>query len=192
MAIDPYDVQSALATPLFAIENVMHGFWASPLQQVTWGPGTDLELVGPLGHGFDLPGDIQRLGLVALGETVSRLMPLARKAVENSAGVALFTDLPLPRLPAAVEIHPLESIIEALDWPDYLALDVPLERMEGLRRALGILDAAPMPCPVRVLVSTPMPCAGLAQCGACAIRGRRAWKLVCADGPVFDLQSLSW
>jgi len=129
---------------------------------------------------------------VALAETVSRLLPLVRKAGEIFASIALFTDLRLPRLPAAVEVHPLDSIKEALDWPDFLALDVPLERMDRLRQVLGVADAAPLPCPAQVLVTTPMPCVGLAQCGACAIRGRRGWKLVCEDGPVLDLKSLSW
>ena len=63
--------------------------------------------MGPLGHGFDLPRNIQRLGLAALGETVSRLMPLMHQAAKSHAGMTLFTDLRLPKLPAAVEVYPL-------------------------------------------------------------------------------------
>jgi NAD(P)H-flavin reductase len=192
MAIEPDDEQALLATPLFAIETVNQGFWAAPLHHVRWSPGANLELIGPLGHGFDLPGDVQRLGLVAMGETVSRLLPLVRKAGQILAGIALFTDLHLPALPSAVEVHPLVSVKDALDWPDYLALDVPLEQLEVLRQVLGIPVVSLLPCPAQILVTTPMPCAGLAQCGVCAVHGRRGWKLTCEDGPVFDLRSLSW
>jgi hypothetical protein len=35
-----------------------------------------------------------------------------------------------------------------------------------------------------------MPCAGLADCGVCAVELRRGWKLACKDGPVFDLRDI--
>ncbi|HSB67484.1 MAG TPA: hypothetical protein VLD65_12980 [Anaerolineales bacterium] len=192
MAIDPDNQQATLGTALFTIENQSHGFWAAPQPAVSWNPGTNLDLLGPLGHGFILPGNVLRLGLVAMGETVSRLMPLVYKAGLTFTGITLFTDLRLPKLPAAIEVHPLFSIKEALDWPDFLALDVPLERLDALRHVLGILDGAILPCPAQVLVTTPMPCAGLGRCGVCAIQGKRGWRWVCEDGPVFDLSSLQW
>jgi NAD(P)H-flavin reductase len=76
LASDVDNLDDVLGIPLFAVEKSQHGFWAAPLYPIAWMPGTTLDLVGPLGHGFDLPHNIQRLGLVALGETVSRLMPL--------------------------------------------------------------------------------------------------------------------
>ncbi len=86
----------------------------------------------------------------------------------------------------------MASLCDSLDWPDYLALDVPLSAMGHLRQVLGISDAAIMPCPAQVLVTSHMPCAGIGQCGACAVQGRRGWKLVCEEGPVFDLGTLDW
>jgi hypothetical protein len=37
-----------------------------------------------------------------------------------------------------------------------------------------------------------MPCAGIAECGACAVPGGGwgGWKLACQHGPVFDLNWL--
>jgi len=192
LAIDPQDSAAVLGTPLFLINPSSQGFWAAPLHPVQWAPGTNLDLVGPLGHGFELPGNLRRLGLVALGETVSRLLPLLAQAAQARAGMTLFTDLALPSLPSALEIHPLNILPEALDWPDYLVFDLPLQRLEGLRQVLGLGDGAILPCPAQVLITTPMPCAGLARCGACAVPGHRGWKLACEDGPVFDLRSLSW
>jgi hypothetical protein len=106
--------------------------------------------------------------------------------------MTLFTDLTLPILPVALEVYPLASLKEALDWPDFLALDVPMPRMIELRDVLGLSYGSGLPCPAQVLVTTPIPCTGMAQCGACAIPARRGWKLVCEDGPVFDLNSIKW
>jgi hypothetical protein len=192
LAKEKDDRQVVLSTLLYQVEKSNQGFWATPLNEVSWSPGMGLDLAGPLGHGFDLPSNLQRLGLVASGETVSRLLPLIRQTSLSHTGVALFTDLSVPVLPAAVEVYPLTSFKEALDWPDFLALDVPLTYLERLRQELGLVNGAILPCPAQVLVTTPLPCTGLAQCGACAIRSRRGWKLVCEDGPVFDLKSLSW
>jgi hypothetical protein len=68
--------------------------------------------------------------------------------------------------------------------------------LEDLRiRLADNLRSAP-PVPGQVLVHTPMPCAGLGECGVCSIQvrvtpqPRRTWKLVCRDGPVFNLADL--
>ena len=105
---------------------------------LAWKPGTSLDLVGPLGHGFDLPREVQRLGLIALGDTISRLMPLVSQVQQPHRGMTLFTDLPLPRIPAFLEVYPLSSLAEALDWPDFMVVDLPLHRLPELRDVLGI------------------------------------------------------
>ena len=40
----------------------------------------------------------------------------------------------------------------------------------------------------QALVTLPMPCGGLGECGACAVPIRRGWKLACQDGPVLDVR----
>jgi dihydroorotate dehydrogenase electron transfer subunit len=45
---------------------------------------------------------------------------------------------------------------------------------------------------VKALVMTPIPCGGIAECGACAVPAHRGWKLACRDGPVFNLNELAW
>lgn len=192
LASDSGDPGAVLGTPLFITETAESGFWAAAPIPVGWRPGTELELVGPLGHGFNLPGNIQRLGLAAFGETSSRLMPLIRQAGFVHRSMTLFTDLPLPSLPTFVEVYPAAALVEALDWPDYLVIDLPLERLPELRRLLGLSAEPHLPFPAQVLVTAPMPCAGLARCGACALPAHRGWKLVCEDGPVFPLDALKW
>jgi hypothetical protein len=148
--------------------------------------------VGPLGHGFDLPHNVQRLALVTLGETAQRLLPLAQVDSQPHRGITLFTDLPLPNLPASLEAYPLSSLPEALDWPDFMALDLPLERLTELRAVLGISGVTRPGFPIQALLTTPMPCSGMARCGACAVPSHRGYKLACEDGPVFDLKALKW
>ena len=182
----------SLARQSFILNKSEQGFWSAPLFPTTWGPGTILHLVGPLGHGFNLPRNLQRLGLAVLGETNSRLMPVIQQAANTHVGITLFTDLSLPKLSSAVEVYPLASLSDSLDWPDFMALDVPLERLAELRVVLGLPQGTGLPCPAQVLITAPLPCAGMAQCGACAVPARRGWKLVCEDGPVFDLSMLKW
>ena len=192
LASDPEDTEEALGTAVFNAETAAHGFWAAAPIPAVWRPGTTLDLIGPLGHGFDLPREVQRLGLAALGESMGRLMPLVRQAGQSSYGITLFTDLALPALPSSLEAYPLSSLKESLDWPDFMAIDLPLARLPELRSLLGVLEGKNLPFPTQVLMTTPMPCAGLAQCGACAVPARRGWKLACEDGPVFDLDTLNW
>ncbi len=189
---DPTDTNAVLSTAIFLVEKSELGFWAMPLFATTWVPGSDLHLEGPLGHGFNLPRNTHRLGLAVLGETNSRLIPLVHQAAKNHVGITLFTDLTLPALPAAVEVYPLAVLSDSLDWPDFLALDVPLERLAELRDMLALPPGTGLPCPAQVLITSPMPCSGMAQCGACAVPVRRGWKLACEDGPVFDLSVLKW
>ncbi len=187
------DAEAPLSTPLFAAETSGAGFLAAPPLLRRWEPGTELLLRGPLGHGFDLPPTSRRLALAALGETEGRLLPLMQQALLREAAVALFTNLPLSRLPAAVEVHPLESLPEALVWADYLALDLPVDCLPQLPDLLGLVGDPHqrLACPAQALIWMPMPCGGLGDCGVCnlPVRGKH-WKLACQDGPVFDLKDL--
>ena len=119
-------------------------------------------------------------------------LPWPGPRLERDCAVTLYTDAHLSALPSTLEIYPLSSLREALTWPDLLALDLPLERLPALRDLLGLQPGDLLPCPAQALIWTPMPCAGLAECGACAVPSRRGYKLACEDGPVFPLNHLEW
>jgi hypothetical protein len=130
------------------------------------------------------------LGLIAVGDLFARLAPLLELALSQGAAVTLFIDHPPASLPAALEVYPLGEYPSLAAWPDFLAVDLALEDVPRLRSILGLpIDIRP-PCPGQALVQTAMPCAGLADCGVCAVELRRGWKLACKDGPVFDLHLL--
>lgn len=156
-------------------------FFAAPPIPPTWQPGTRLTLRGPLGRGIHMPDSVKRLGLVAIGTNISRLLPL----IDTPAEIALFNQTSPTNLPEVVEINPLSALPDALAWADFLAIDCPLEQLPALPKILGISVESPPPCPAQILVRAPMPCGALAECGLCAVPGKQGYKLACKDGPVF-------
>lgn len=173
------------------------GLWqAAPPLPPDWGLGARLRLSGPLGAGFHLADSARRLALVDMQGNPQRLLPLVSSALRRGTEVALFSDADLglisPALPLVLEIYPLDALPENLNWPDLLAVDLTLEQLGELRKRLGLSFDQRSPCPVEVLLSTPMPCSGVADCGACAVPARRGYRLACKHGPVFDLGQLKW
>ncbi len=191
-AWSPLDQEAAISSAIFAGEIGAHGFLAVPPIPRSWEPGTKLTLRGPLGRGFELPATTKRLALVALSNRLSRLLPLGLLAIQSGVAVAFFTDCPLPNLPVAMEGSPLSALEVAYGWADTMAIDLAIEQLEYLRRMLRLSPGERLPCPAQVLIVSPMPCGGLAECGVCGVPARRSWKLSCQDGPVFDLEKLEW
>lgn len=198
---DPGRSESPLPVPVFSAGSVPGGFLMAPPIPLTWQPGTTLSLRGPLGKGFSLPPSARRVALVALTETPARLKPLLASALEQSAALVLVSDLEFPDLPLEVEIQPVSALADVAQWADYLAIDTTRESLLGLREKLGCGEQARAKFArsslagqagkAQVLVVTPMPCGGLAECGVCAVTTRRGWKMACKDGPVFDLRELT-
>jgi hypothetical protein len=159
-------------------------------------PGSELELRGVLGHGFSGYSGARRIALASLSPDPARLMPLVQAARQQSASLTLFAEPPLPSLPAWLEIYPLASLPELIHWPDYLAIDLPLESLPRLRSILGVQTETWLPCTVQALIWTAMPCGVMAECGACAVParhgGKGAYHLACSDGPVFDLNTIDF
>lgn len=187
------DWNAVLATTLFAAGSDEDGFLAISPIPPAWEPGARLELRGPTGRGLHLPDGLRRLALISSGVSPARLIHLAAQALKRQeTTVALFSDASLPRLPAALEAQALQNVPEALAWADFLAIDIPVSSLSGLRRLLGLGSGERPPCPGELLIETPMPCASLADCGACAVPGRHGWKMACKDGPVFDINEIEW
>jgi hypothetical protein len=162
----------------------------------TWSAGTRLALRGPLGSGFHLAPAYRRVALAALSGSPARLMPLVHQVLERGGDVLLFTNAVSAAVPAglplAVEVVPLDQLAEGPAWADYMAVETPLAQLADLRTRLG-LGTNPMQrpsCAFEVLVTTPMPCAGQAECGICALPVKNGWRLACKDGPVFAWEDL--
>lgn len=151
-----------------------------------WLPGTLLQIRMPLGQGFNMPEHLNRLILVSMNNSPSRLLPL----IPHTKEIAMFTDHPTLELPEEVEISPLSELPQALSWPDFMAIDCPIENLHQLENLLPEELSQP-PCPTQILVYAQIPCGALADCGVCAVPAKRGYKLACKDGPVFDWGELN-
>jgi len=180
---------SPLPVPLFPTESTPRGFRSAPPIPSAWRPGDLLTLRGPLGHGFALPETSRKIALVAFDAHPARLQGLIPIALQQNAEVVLVSDASAADLPEIVEVQPLRAMLEILAWADYAALDVDRGNLSQLREMLGEGWQVWMKCEAQVLIRAPMPCGALAECGVCAVILRHAWKMVCRDGPVFDLKA---
>jgi len=177
------DLGAHLPVPVFMAASALGGFMAAPPLPESWLPGALIDLRGPLGKGFSLPRAARRVALVVLGWSAARLLPLVRMALAQDASVLMLSAYTPGSLPHAVEVLPLYGLAEAASWADFMALDLPREALAGLPSELKHV-------PAQALVDTPLPCGGMADCGACAVHLRHGYLLACKDGPVVDLKRL--
>jgi hypothetical protein len=184
-----------LPVSLFKVFDDNGGGRLAPLPE-DWLPGDRIALRPPQGRGFCLPDAARAVGLLAVGVSPLRLLALLGPALAQDAAVTLFCE-PLPpedllrRLPAAVEVSPAQSLVENLDWPDFLAVDVPHSVLARLPGFLGLGEGHRfLPFGGQILVRVDIPCHGLGTCGVCAVETSRGWRLACVDGPVFPLMEI--
>jgi hypothetical protein len=181
---------SPLPIPLFYTDSRPNGFIAPAPVPDSWNPGLALHLRGPLGRGFTLPLTARKVALVALDVSPARLKGLIQPALKQNAAVVLLSDTNSENLPDEVEVQPLSALEEILEWADYLAFDMTRENLPQLRERLGKRNQFAAGPKAEILVRTPVPCGGIAECGVCAVTVRSGWKLACKDGPVFDWSEL--
>ena len=184
------ELPGCFSVNLFASEQDKTDVFMAPPLPEDWRVGTRLAVRGPLGRGFRLPEEARRVSVGALDGNAYRLLPLIRQALAQQAMVILFTQHIPQQLPMAVEVLPLISLPEALDWADFLALDVSLDNISSIPARLKLPPGQTCPFPAQILVVASMPCGGVAECGVCGVHTRRGWVLACKDGPVFDLNTL--
>ncbi|MGE5377735.1 MAG: hypothetical protein ACM3XO_21955 [Bacteroidota bacterium] len=177
-----------LPVPIFHTDSVPQGFIG--LAPDSWKPGDILSLRGPVGHGFTLPVSARRIGLVAFDGPPSHLRGLIPPALRQKAAIVLLSSSGADHLPDEVEVQPISVLQEIVQWADFLALDVRRENLPVLVQKLGAQAFLRGLSGAQVLVHTPIPCGGLAECGVCAVTTKSDWKMACRDGPVFSLVEL--
>ncbi len=153
-------------------------------------PGMEISLRGPLGNGFALPASARKIALIALDVLPSRLRGLIRPALSQGAAVVFVSDSQVENLADEVEVQPLSALGEVFAWADYAAFDVTRENLSGLMERLGKPNQLSAGKEADVLVRTPVPCGGVAECGVCAVVTKSGWKMACKDGPMFKLDYL--
>jgi dihydroorotate dehydrogenase electron transfer subunit len=181
---------SPLPVPLFHTDFSPQGFIASAPIPESWHPGLELQLRGPLGRGFSLPFSARKIGLIAFEGSGTRLRGLIQPALKQEAGVVFVSDSAAERLPNEVEIQPMSALQDIVTWADFLAFEVKRDDLPSFRERLGKLWQIAGSKESQILVQTPVPCGGMADCGICAVTLRSGWQLACKDGPVFDWHEL--
>ena len=181
---------SPLPVPIFYTASAPQGFIASAPVPDSWTPGMEVHLRGPLGRGFSLPLSARKVGLIAFDDAPSRLRGLIAPALKQSAAVVLVTDLDSDSLPDEVEVQPTSALAEIVEWGDYLAFDVARENLFELKEYLWSMKQAWAKNEAQLLIRTPMPCGGVADCGVCAVTLKSGWEMACKEGPVFELKEI--
>lgn len=182
---------SPLPVLLFYTEAASQGFVCFPPVAVSWEPGAELYLRGPLGRAFALPFSARKVGLIALDGSPARLKGLIGPSLKQEAAVVLVSDSNPGSLPDDIEVQPLRALQEIIEWADYVAVDVARENLPQLRELMATASQSRPIRGAQVLVYTPMPCGGVAECGVCAVTSKSGWKLACKDGPVFDWHEIA-
>jgi dihydroorotate dehydrogenase electron transfer subunit len=181
---------SPLPVSLFQMDSSPNGFRSAPPTPVDWKPGDVINFRGPLGHGFRIPPSAKKIALIALDESIARLYGLISSSLKQNREVVLVCDSTLHDLPEAVEVQPLQALSDILKWADYLAIDIARQNLNQLKEKFGEQQPTINKIEAQVLIHTPMPCGGVAECGVCALTLSHEWKMICKEGPVFNSLSL--
>jgi dihydroorotate dehydrogenase electron transfer subunit len=182
------------------------------------GHGGDIvDTLGPFGHAFTLDRRTRNLLLVGQGAGLPALMLLAQQATTQTCAVTLVVGagdeamLPPPfLLPGEVEY---ESVIgsqiadfrlqgkqpasqsaiynlqSAIQWADQICAALPDEQIPMLRDAVRAAKYRWERGFASVLREGPLVC-GVGACGVCVVETRRGPRMLCSDGPVFDMRDV--
>ncbi len=169
-------------------------------------PGEELTVFGPLGKGYAVNRDARNLLLVAGGLGVAAVIALAEdgtgrgKAVTLLQGARTASKLYPPELlPKEVEVlsatddgsaghrGPVtDLLVDHLSWADQVFACGPNAMFGSMSQ---VLREARTRKPVQALLEERMGC-GTGICYGCAVFARRGVKLVCKDGPRFELRDV--
>ena len=169
-------------------------------------PGDRIGLFGPLGRGYNISRDAQNLLLVGGGLGVAALIALADEALAAGKSVTLVQGArngarlyPPDMLPREVEAlsatedgsagrkgFVTELIADLLPWADQLFACGPTPMFPTIA---AVMRQARSRKPVQALLEERMGC-GTGVCYGCAVFTRRGVRLVCRDGPRFELRDV--
>jgi dihydroorotate dehydrogenase electron transfer subunit len=173
--------------------------------------GEKVNVLGPLGRGFTIP-KAKNLLLVGSGVHIGPLLGLARAASQSNINVVLALEslraadlYPPHRLPPTVELRVATvdgnlghqgRIIDHLDelalWADAVCAVGSTEFYQQLKTHLAQKRMHLSSDFAQVLITeAPIHVCGVGVCALCPIATEKGLKMVCQDGPVFDLTALS-
>jgi dihydroorotate dehydrogenase electron transfer subunit len=168
--------------------------------------GDRLRIFGPLGRGYHVDAGAQNLLLVAGGLGVAAVVALADQAVAEGKPVTLLQGartaarlFPTQMLPSAVEVvsatddgseghhgYVTQLLSQYLPWADQVFACGPNPMFQSMAE---VMRQARSRKPVQALLEERMGC-GTGVCYGCAVFARKGVRLVCKDGPRFELREV--
>lgn len=165
-----------------------------------------LSVFGPLGRGYSINPRTQNLLLVAGGIGVAAVIALADEAIVTAKSVTLiqgartanklYPPMLLPREVEALSAtddgstghngYVIDLIPEHLSWADQVFACGPNAMFAGMAQ---VMREAKSRKPVQALLEEHMGC-GTGVCYGCAVFTRKGVRLVCKDGPRFELREV--
>lgn len=173
------------------------------------GPGAETDLIGPLGHGFDIPDAAAHVLIVAGGLGAAPLGMLAEQLAGRGVAVTVALGAPTAERLAARELFEavarrleiatddgsagergfvtaLSERLIAADRPDVVAVCGP----EAMSRIVAA-QASDAGVACQVSLERLMAC-GIGACLSCVVTTRAGMRRACVDGPVFDAEEVLW
>jgi len=168
--------------------------------------GEKIDLMGPLGNGYEIYPDSRKLLLAAGGIGIAPLVFLAEEAIRRGKevtlllGAATAQQLYPPRLlPAGARLVTAtedgsggkrgmitDILPDFTGGADQIFACGPLPMYKAMAPMAGLKDK-----PVQVSLEVRMGC-GLGICYGCTVKTREGLRQVCKHGPVFNLDEVLW
>lgn len=165
---------------------------------------TPINLIGPLGNGFDLPPRTRQLAVVSTPARVAALLPLLHTMLDSGGRVVLLLQGEGAIDPALRDLLPFAAEVQqaapgagweaalrtVVGWADVVAAALPGAALPALVEAVRAVRLRVEPGFAQVLVDARLVC-GYGACHACLTPlGNGRWTRACVHGPVFDLAEL--
>ncbi len=172
--------------------------------------GNKLELLGPAGNGFTIKPRSKALLLIAGGVGISPLAFLAQQAINQGKQVTLIIggrqkeriyrqNLPQSGIETIIltddgsegikgKVSDFSSLPDYIEQADQIFTCGPLLMYQAIA---GLAQQMSLNKKIQVSLETRMGC-GLGTCYGCSIKTKHGMKMVCHDGPVFNMEEIIW
>lgn len=169
-------------------------------------PGERVDIMGPLGNGYEIYPDSKNLLLVAGGIGIAPLVFFAQEAISRGKEATLLLGAstaaylyPRRRLPAGVRLviatedgsggekgMVTDILPDFINSTDQLFACGPLAMYKTMANMAGLKNK-----PVQLSLEVRMGC-GLGICYGCTVKTVNGLRQVCKHGPVFELNEVLW
>lgn len=164
--------------------------------------GGNLDLLGPLGHAWEVRPQVRDLLLIGEAPILSSVISLAHYALEQEMAVTLVEysngggwSYPVALLPPEIEyqvfsgtpIQFSEQLREYITWADALCCSVAPETLRALVSADNRWREKHF---AQAVLWKPLIC-GSGACLTCSIETRQGLKSICRDGTIFAISELT-